>query len=123
MEVGRPRHRFEIGQPAFIRAIQFHRVDVRDHTALIEPPPDDALSIRREEWAAVVAGRGSEPALIGAIRVHDVDVAEVSRVSLVALAIVGGEFLERIRSAERTEHDLAAVRRVTRFRVVPLRFC
>src|ERR1700674_1679342 len=100
MEVRCPRHRFEIGEPVFIRTVQFHRVNVRDRTALLEPPPDDALSIRREEWAALVAGRGSEPTLARAVCIHNVDVAEISGRTWVALAILGGKFLERIRSAK-----------------------
>src|SRR5204862_5626202 len=113
MEIRRPRLRFEIGEPALIRAVQFHRIDVRDYTALIEPPPDDALSIRRKERPAVVTRGGSEPALIRTIRVHDVDVAEVSRIGFIAFPIFGGKFLERVRSTERAEDDLAPVWRGT----------
>ena len=56
MVIRRPGHRAKIGQPPHIRSIELHRIDIRDHPALIESPPNDPLPIRRKKWPAIITG-------------------------------------------------------------------
>src|SRR5688572_23851868 len=119
MDVGRPAHRLEIRQLPLVGPIEIHRPDVGDQARFIEPPPDDALAVWREERAAIVAANAGEPAWPRAVRVraHDVNLPEIARVGLELLALGRGE-LAIVCIARRREDDPLAVRREARFRVV-----
>src|SRR5207247_4394728 len=84
----------------------------------IKMSPDDPLAIGREEWTAIITGRMGQPLLAAAIRVHNIDFTEVSRIGFEMLALSHGQFVRRKRRSERAEHDLLPVGRVGAFRVV-----
>src|SRR5439155_5850311 len=78
----------------------------------------DALDVRGEKRTAIVARRESQPLLAGAIGVHEVDFAKVTRIGCETLTVFGRKFRSRISVPERSEHDLFAMRRIRRFGVV-----
>src|SRR5262245_38555540 len=91
MDIWRPAHRSEVRNLTDVRAVRIHREHIGDEAVGLEATPDDALSIRREERTAVVAGDIGQPLLPAAVRAHDVNLGEVTRVDLELLLLLGAE--------------------------------
>ena len=120
MKKRRPRHRLEIREPAHVRAVELHREDIGVHPRRIEAPPDDARAVGRKERPAVVARRVGEPALVGAVHVHDVDVAEPRGVFFQARLFLRAQLVIE-RRAQRAEDDLFPIGRDRALGVVAAR--
>ncbi len=117
MHVGRPAHRAEIGQLLLVAAVELHAPDVSDQAVFVEVAPDDALAVREEERAAVVAPHLGQASLLAAIGAHDVDLAEVRRVDLEHLLLFSAQ-LAAVGVTHGREDDPLAVRRVAGLGVV-----
>ena len=117
MKVRRPRHRVEAGDLPHVRAVDFHRVNLRHCACLVEPAPDDALAVRREKRAAVVAGRLRQARLAGTVGIHDVNFAEIRQVDLAQFFLLRSQVFG-VGAAGGTEDNFFAVRRVTGLGVV-----
>ena len=117
MKIRRPRHRVEAGDFSHVRAVKFHRVNLRNRAGLVEPAPNNALAVRREKRAAIVAGHPGKSRLLRAVGVHDVNFAKVRQVDLAQFYFLLHQVV-RVGAARGTEDNFLAVWRVTGLGIV-----
>ena len=92
MIVGRPGHAAKVGEAARVRAVKFHRVNVRVDSVGVEAAPNDTLAVWGEKRTAIVTPRERQPLLAGAVGVHEVDFAKVTRIGSETLPDLGRKF-------------------------------
>ena len=109
VEAGGPCYRAQVGERAFVAAIDPHREDLGALAVLARVPPYDATSVGGEGGPAVVAGRRRPLRKLAPRDVEEVEVHEIGGILDQSLAIVRRKGV-LIGVAIRGEYDEAAVR-------------
>src|SRR4051794_8941656 len=122
MVVRSPGHRPKIRDAVNVFPLQIHGVNIRHHPGVIEAPPDDPFSVRGEKWTAVITRGTRQALLVPAIRVHDINLAEKSRIRFEALLVLRREFAQWKGIPQRAENYFSSIRRVGAFGIVTFAF-
>ena len=120
VDIGRPAHGPEVGEPALVAPVRIHRPDVRNQPVLREAPPDDPRPVGEVERAPVVAGHVGQAPLFAAVGAHGPDLAEVRRIDFGEPGLPLREVVLE-HAPHRGEDDPRAVRRPASLGVVAVR--